>query len=175
MESRPIGSTGWNVNALVGGNIYMQDASNVRGNGTSIVIPDYYNLNNFATQTTSAQLATKRRLVGAYGQVTADYDDWAFVTVTGRNDWSSTLPTNNNSYFYPSVSVGIVFTDALHLNNGWLDYGKLRISRSKVGNDAPPYALSTRYVTGGLPKGASNDQQQNGGPSLTFPFRGVTA
>jgi TonB-linked SusC/RagA family outer membrane protein len=175
LESRPIGATGWNFNALLGGNIYMQDASNVRGNGTSIVIPDYYNLNNFATQTTSAQLTTKRRLVGAYGQVTADYGDWAFLTLTGRNDWSSTLPTNNNSYFYPSASLGIVFTDALNWNNSWLDYGKLRISRSKVGNDAPPYALSTRYVTGSLPKGASNDQQQFGGPALTFPFRGVTA
>jgi len=175
LEGRPLGSTGWNVNALVGGNVYMQDASNVRGNGTTIVIPDYYNLSNFATQTTSAQLATKRRLVGAYGQVTADYEDWAFLTVTGRNDWSSTLPTHNNSYFYPSVSLGLIFTDALRWHSSWLDYGKVRISRSKVGNDAPPYALSTRYVTGTLAKGASNDQQQNGGPSVQFPFRGVTA
>ena len=175
LESRPLGSSRWTVNALLGGNVYMQDASNVRGNGTSIVIPDYFNLNNFATQTTSAQLTTKRRLVGAYGQFTADFADWAFFTFTGRNDWSSTLPSNNNSYFYPSASLGLVFTDALNWHPSWLEYGKLRLSRAKVGNDAPAYALSTRYVTGGLAKGASNDQQQNGGPSLSFPFRGVTA
>jgi TonB-linked SusC/RagA family outer membrane protein len=175
LESRALGTTGWTIDGLVGGNVYMQDASNVRGNGTSIVIPDYFNLSNFATQTTSAQLATKRRLVGAYGQITADYGDWAFLTLTGRNDWSSTLPSNNNSYFYPSASLGLIFTDALKWHPSWLDYGKLRISRSKVGNDAPPYALSTRYVTGGLAKGANNSQQQFGGPSITFPFRGVTA
>jgi TonB-linked SusC/RagA family outer membrane protein len=175
LESRPLGSSRWTVNALLGGNVYMQDASNVRGNGTSIVIPDYFNLNNFATQTTSAQLTTKRRLVGAYGQFTADFADWAFFTFTGRNDWSSTLPTTNNSYFYPSASLGVVFTDALNWHPSWLEYGKLRISKAKVGNDAPQYALSTRYVTGTLAKGASNDQQQNGGPSVQFPFRGVTA
>lgn len=175
LESRTLGATGWTINALLGGNVYMHDASNVRGNGTSIVIPDYYNLNNFATQTTSAQLATKRRLVGAYGQFTADYADWAFFTFTGRNDWSSTLPTDNNSYFYPSASLGLVFTDALKWHPSWLDYGKVRISRAKVGSDAPPYSLSTRYVTGGLAKGANNSQQQFGGPSVSFPFKGVTA
>ena len=175
LDSRELGKTGVTVSALVGGNLYMRDAANVRGNGTSIVIPDYFNLGNFATQTVSASLPTKRRIVGAYSQVTADYSDWAFLTLSGRNDWSSTLPTDANSYFYPSASLGLVFTDALNWHPRGFDYGKLRISRAKVGNDAPAYALSTRYVTGTLAKGANNDQQQFGGPAIQFPFRGVTA
>jgi TonB-linked SusC/RagA family outer membrane protein len=165
---------GIGVSGLVGGNLLMTDRSLITGNGTSQVIPDYYNLNNFVVQTVSANLPTKRRILGAYSQVTIDYGDYAFLTLTGRNDWSSTLPTNANSYFYPSAALSLIFTDALNFHPRWLESGKLRLSTAKVGNDAPAYSLSTRYVTSSA-KGASNDQQQNGGPSLTFPFRGVTA
>jgi TonB-linked SusC/RagA family outer membrane protein len=178
LDDRALGGTGVNVSALLGGNLYMQDAAYVEGRGTAIVIPDYYNVSNFATQTTTANLPTKRRLLGAYGQVTADYGDWAFLTLTGRNDWSSTLPTNANSYFYPSASLGIVFTDALNWHPKGFDYGKIRISKAKVGNDAQPYQLSTRYTPGTatnpIVKGGNNDIQQNGGPAIQFPFRGVT-
>lgn len=175
MDGRPLGTTGVTVSALVGGNIYMQDAAFVRGAGTGIVIPNYYNVSNFATQTVTANLPTKRRLVGAYAEMTADYGDWAFLRLTGRNDWSSTLPTNANSYFYPSASLAVVFTNALNWHPRGFSYGKLRLSRAKVGNDAPPFSLSTRYVTGDLAKGANNDQQQFGGPRIRFPFRGQPA
>jgi outer membrane receptor protein involved in Fe transport len=162
------------VSGLVGGNIYSQESGQITGNGTSIVLPDYYNLGNFATQTVTANLTSQRRLLGAYSSIQADYADWAFVTLTGRNDWSSTLPTNANSYFYPSASLAIVFTDALNWHPRWLDYGKVRVSSAKVGNDAPLYALTTRYVNGSA-SGADNDQQQFGGPAITFPFRGITS
>ena len=55
------------------------------------------------------------------------------------------LPTNANSYFYPSVQLAVIFTDALSWRPKWLDYGKIRVSSAKVGNDAPLYALTTRY------------------------------
>src|SRR4029079_18755260 len=56
----------------------------------------------------------------------------------------------------------------------WLDYGKIRLSKAKVGNDAPLYALTTRYNNASA-VGADNDQQQNGGPAVTFLFRGITS
>ncbi len=174
VDKRMIGETGIGVSGLLGGNLVMSDRASVTGNGTSMVIPDYYNLSNFVTQTVTGSLPTKRRTVGAYSEITADYGDWAFLRVSGRNDWSSTLPTNANSYFYPSAALSVVFTDALNWHPMGLDYGKVRLSRAKVGNDAPAYSLTTRYVTAGA-KGASNDQQQFGGPAITFPFRGVTA
>ena len=96
---------------MLGGNLYSQDNAALTGNGTSIVIPNYYNLGNFATQTVTGTLTTQRRLLGAYSQVEFDYSDWAFLTFTGRNDWSSTLPTNANSYFYPSAQLAVIFTD----------------------------------------------------------------
>jgi TonB-dependent SusC/RagA subfamily outer membrane receptor len=126
-------NTGVTVSGLIGGNVLSQQAAQITGNGTSIVLPDYFNLGNFATQTVSGTLTTNKRLLGAYGQLEADYHDWAFLTLTGRNDWSSTLPTNANSYFYPSASLAIVFTDALPWHPRWLDYGKLRLSKAKVG------------------------------------------
>ena len=126
VDPRPLGQGKITLGALVGANLYLQDASFVEVSGSSIVIPDYFNIGNFVTQTTNANLPTKRRLVGAYSQVTADYGDWAFLTLTGRNDWSSTLPTNANSYFYPSASLAIVFTDALKWRPSWLDFGKLQ-------------------------------------------------
>jgi TonB-linked SusC/RagA family outer membrane protein len=175
MDGRPLFNTGVTINGLIGGNIYTEDASYVEGRGSDIVIPGYYNLSNFATQTVRANLPTQYRLLGAYGSVTAGYGDWAFLTLTGRNDWSSTLPTNANSYFYPSASLAVVFTDALNWHPSWLDYGKIRISKAKVGNDAPAYSLSTRYVTGTLAKGANNDVQQFGGPAIEFPFRGIAS
>src|SRR5439155_1092334 len=83
-------------------------------------------------------------------------------------------PTNANSYFYPSAQLAVIFTDAISWRPRWLDYGKVRVSKAKVGNDAPQYALTTRYNNAGA-TGANNDQQQFGGPSLSFPFRGVTS
>lgn len=175
LDGRQVGESGVTVSALVGGNLYMTESSYVDGNGSEIVIADYYNLSNFSNQTVFANLPTKRRLIGLYSQATVDYKDWAFLTLTGRNDWSSTLPTHANSYFYPSASLGLVFTDALNMESRWLDYGKLRMSVAKVGNDAPAYSLSTRYATGVLAKGANNSIQQFGGPRIRFPFNGVSA
>jgi TonB-linked SusC/RagA family outer membrane protein len=172
-DPRAIRSSNFRVSGLLGGNIYSQDNAALTGNGSSIVIPNYYNLGNFATQTVTGTLTTQRRLLGAYSQLEFDYSDWAYLTFTGRNDWSSTLPTNANSYFYPSVQLALT-TDALKWKPNWLDYGKLRLSKAKVGNDAPLYALTTRYVNASA-VGADNDQQQNGGPAVTFPFRGITA
>ena len=174
LDPRPFRNTGITVSGLIGGNIYSQEAAQITGSGTSIVLPNFYNLGNFATQTVSANLTTERRLLGAYTQLEADYHDWAFLTVTGRNDWSSTLPTNANSYFYPSASLAVVWTDVLKWRPRWLDYSKIRISSAKVGNDAPIYALTTRYINGSA-TGADNDQQQFGGPAITFPFRGITS
>ena len=144
-DARPLFGSNIRVSGLLGGNIYSQDNAAITGTGTSIVIPNYYNLGNFATQTVTGTLTTQRRLLGAYSQVEMDYSDWAFLTFTGRNDWSSTLPTNANSYFYPSAQLAVIFTEAMRWKPSWLDYGKIRLSKAKVGNDAPLYALTTRY------------------------------
>lgn len=87
---------------------------------------------------------TKKRLVGAYGELGISYKGIAYITATGRNDWSSTLPIQNRSYFYPSISGSFVFTQLLPQNN-ILSFGKVRASWAQVGKDANAYATNT-YV-----------------------------
>lgn len=87
---------------------------------------------------------TKKRLVGVYGEARAAYKNLAYLTFTGRNDWSSTLPLDNRSYFYSSASGALVFTELLPKND-ILSFGKVRASWAQVGKDADPYATLT-YV-----------------------------
>jgi ferric enterobactin receptor len=95
--------------------------------------------NQFFTDAT-----TRHRLVGTYGEAGIAYKDIAYITATGRNDWSSTLPLNNRSYFYPSVSGSFVFTELLPKSTT-LSFGKIRASWAQVGKDANPYSTIT-YV-----------------------------
>lgn len=85
---------------------------------------------------------TQKRLVGVYGEARASYKSLAYLTFTGRNDWSSTLPLDNRSYFYSSVSGALVFTELLPKND-ILYFGKVRASWAQVGKDADPYATLT--------------------------------
>lgn len=83
-----------------------------------------------------------KRLVGVYAELRAAYKNIAYLTVTGRNDWTSTLPKDNNSYFYPSVSGALVFTELLEKNDV-LSFGKVRASWAQVGKDADAYSTNT--------------------------------
>jgi ferric enterobactin receptor len=118
--------------------------------------------NKFFTDAT-----TRRRLVGAYGEVGVSYKGLVYLTATGRNDWSSTLPVKNWSYFYPSVSGSFIFTQLLPANN-ILSFGKLRASWARVGKDANPYATNTYEnppITIGSYMGVGN-QYYSGNPDL---------
>jgi TonB-linked SusC/RagA family outer membrane protein len=90
----------------------------------------------------------RQRLIGAFADLSIGYKNFAFLEVTGRNDWSSTLPVQNRSYFYPSVSGSFVFTDAFKMHSNILDFGKLRAGWAKVGRDALPYSLENVYNLG---------------------------
>ncbi len=95
------------------------------------------NENKFFTESNSL-----KRLIGVYGEFRAAYKNIAYLTVTGRNDWSSTLPIENRSYFYPSVSGSFVFTEVMPKND-ILSFGKIRASWAQVGKDASSYATNT--------------------------------
>jgi hypothetical protein len=170
VDHRPLGAGSFGISGLLGTNIYSSSASDVSGAGRGLGIPGYYQLANFSTRTPTGSLTAYRRLVGLYSQATLDYRDWAFFTLTGRNDWSSTLPEDANSYFYPSASLAVVFTDALGWQSSLLDYGKVRLSVSKVGADAPPYRLASSFVSGAFQDFASGTTTIT---NLGFPFRNV--
>ena len=117
--------------------------------GEQVYLPDFNSINNTlpTTQRNKGTL-TQRRLLSVLGSLNINYADLIYLNVTGRNDWSSTLPIQNNSFFYPSASVGFVFTElpALEKNRNILSYGKLRFAYAEVGNDATPYRTRPRLV-----------------------------
>ena len=109
--------------------------------GVGLSVPEFENISNASSLTASEQVV-QTRLVGVYAQANIGFDKWAYLTLTGRNDWTSTLPTNQNSFFYPSVSGSFILTEAisgLQSHPTW-SFIKLRVGWAQVGNGAPAYA-----------------------------------
>jgi len=140
---------GLNANVLLGQNVNQRNYQNVTVRGDQLTIPGFYNPSNATVFTNgSGETSEKRRLLGYYAQLSLAYKNYLFTEFTGRIDRSSTLPTDKNTYFYPAISAGFVFTDAFKIHSDVLSYGKLRASAARVGNDADPYLLRSVYVTG---------------------------
>jgi TonB-linked SusC/RagA family outer membrane protein len=124
--------------------------------GEGFLDPNLSTVNNVdPTKQRVVSTVRQRRLVGAFGNLVLDYDGLLYLTLTGRNDWTSTLPIENRSFFYPSAALSFNFTElnALSGIKNVLSYGKLRASVAQVGKDANPYsivpALETQVTTGG--------------------------
>jgi TonB-linked SusC/RagA family outer membrane protein len=136
---------GIGVTGLVGGSV-RDDKSTVDALwGRDFLEPNFVSVNNAAVRTSKTTIA-QRRLMSAFGSLTADYGDYLFLTVTGRNDWTSTIPTPRNSFFYPSVSTSFIFSDAFPSIGKFMS-GKLRAAYAEVGRDASPYAYRPSLVT----------------------------
>ena len=128
----------WTLDIKVGNDINSRISNNQQVQGVNFVIPGLFTLTNTAVQRFSSDFKTSRRLVGFFGDATLGYKNYAFLNLTGRADLTSTLPYKNAAYFYPSISGTVIWTDALNLKSNWIDYGKLRASYARVGNDAGP-------------------------------------
>jgi TonB-linked SusC/RagA family outer membrane protein len=112
-----------------------------------ITVPGIYNVANAGLAPIDTQTVTNRAVNSGYGSLALTWNRWFTVEGTARNDWSSTLPKGNNSYFYPSVNASLILTDAFpRLKNDVLSYLKLRGGTARVGNDAPAYSLFTTYT-----------------------------
>lgn len=121
----------------------------------SLLQPGLINLSNAKEYPEISQQIRKKQVNSLYGAVSVGYHDYAFIDLTGRNDWSSTLPAGNNSYFYPSLGGTLVLTDMLHIKSNVLNFVKLRGSKAIVGNDTDPYRLDQTYSFNGFFNGAT--------------------
>jgi len=106
--------------------------------GRDFLDPNFVSINNTNLRSSRTTIE-QRRLVGAFAQAVIDYKKYLFITMTGRNDWTSTIPTERNSFFYPGVSTSFVFSDAFPRIGNFMT-GKLRAAYAAVGKDARPYA-----------------------------------
>jgi TonB-linked SusC/RagA family outer membrane protein len=139
-------STDLNFKALIGTNIRKQHTQSISAitNG-GLAIPGIYSLAN-STNLINApvEFDGKREVDGYFGGATFSWKDMLTLDATIRRDKSSTLPKDNNVYYYPSVSLGLVFSKLLPRFD-WLSYGKVRANYAQVGNDAPLYSVLDVY------------------------------
>lgn len=140
----------FNISASAGGSIrYNQYVMNdYQANGLKIA--GEYNLTNALGIDVKYPRPGDEQVNSVYGLVTLGYDNKFFVDVTGRNDWSSTLPKSNRSFFYPSVSTSFILSEIFKLKSDRFNYWKLRASWAKVGIDGSPYQLDTYYDTSSI-------------------------
>jgi hypothetical protein len=133
------------LSGLLGYNTNQRESDRQLFRGYEFVNKGIYDVDNTNSVIPLGGDFVKRRLVGALGEITLDYNDVIYLTARGRNDWSSTLPKGNNSYFYPAMDASFIFTDAFGIDSEILSYGKLRASWGKVGMDAPAYVVNPVY------------------------------
>lgn len=138
-------SDDFSLDALGGFNIRNHSDANNYQKAPRLAVPDLYTLTNSRDPLTSSNAYSRLRVYSAYASAQFGYKNYAYLNLTARNDWSSTLPSSNRSYFYPSFNGSLVLSEALNLKSYTLDFLKVRGGWSEVGNDADPYQLSTVY------------------------------
>ncbi|MCV6631366.1 MAG: SusC/RagA family TonB-linked outer membrane protein [Flavobacteriaceae bacterium] len=136
----------WNLGFTAGLDKYRNDRRIRRVNGQSLTIPGFFHVSNTASQVVQ-EFVNRRELNAVLTQATVGYKNMVFLNGSFRNDWSSTLPKDNNDFQSYSVGGSFVFTELMD-NDSWLNYGKLRGSWGKTGNDAGIYVTETYYETG---------------------------
>jgi TonB-linked SusC/RagA family outer membrane protein len=151
----------FSANAGAGRRISDGRFSNMGAN--ALTVPGVYNFSNAAATPTIANSVEQKRVNSVYGQAQFGFRNLWFVDVTGRNDWSSTLPEGNNSYFYPSISSSLIVSDLVPaFRNTPVSFAKVRASWARVGNDADPYQTQVSF---------SPATPWGGSPNFTVPNR----
>ena len=137
----------------LGNDILDRQVKRISAEGDELDVYNLYTLSN-AKVVSISSFKENYRIVGAYGDFTLGYDNFLYLNITGRNDWTSSLEEANRSFFYPSASLSYIFSQ--NFKPSWLTYGKLRASIAGIGKDATPYSTSITYS-----------------PSFTSPVNGV--
>ncbi|MEL7123312.1 MAG: SusC/RagA family TonB-linked outer membrane protein, partial [Bacteroidota bacterium] len=143
------------LNISVGANSFQQDRNRSGLFGNSLAVPNLYNPGNIAGTPIVSRTNSRKRINSVYGNLELSFSNAIYLTATGRNDWSSTLPVQNNSYFYPSVGASIVLSELIELPSIF-SYAKLRSSWAQVGSDTDPFLINRSYDFGRLPSSVQN-------------------
>ncbi len=139
----------FNTTLRVGHDLLDRSRRMVAAEGENLVVYNFFTLGN-ARQQYVGQYDEQYRIIGVYGELTTSYNNYLFLTVTGRNDMTSSLEEENRSFFYSSASLSYIFSDMLKLPS-WMNESKFRISLAQIGKDAKPYSTRMVYVTDGAP------------------------
>jgi TonB-linked SusC/RagA family outer membrane protein len=132
------------VTASGGGNAMRQTYDFAGLYADQLAQPGIYQISNSLDQAVADPLKTKKAINSLYAATQFGYDEKIFLDITGRNDWSSTLPFANNSFFYPSVSTSFLLTEMIKMP-AFISFAKVRASFAQVGNDTRPYQIARYY------------------------------
>ena len=147
-------SNSFNLSVSVGANRMDNKYKMQQAYVKDLITPGVYKLSNGVAAPITTFTERNKRVNSVYGTATLSYANKIFLDVTGRNDWSSTLPSGNNSVFYPSVSTSFILSDLFRLPEQ-ISFAKLRASWAQVGNDTDPYKTAKYYNTSAFPGSAS--------------------
>jgi TonB-linked SusC/RagA family outer membrane protein len=166
----------FDVTANIGGNHRSNYYQRNYMGATELAIPRVWNLGNSRQAKVAENSYTQKEVNSAYASANIGFRNYLFVDLTARNDWSSSLPSNNRSYFYPSAAVSAVLTDMFNVSSQVLSFAKIRAGIAKVGNDTDPYNLMQTYTYqnpwGSTPSLAENNTMLNANlkPEITNSF-----
>jgi TonB-linked SusC/RagA family outer membrane protein len=170
--SKQLGS-GLDLKAILGHNVNQQTTDQQAVRGFQIISPGIYDIDNTSSVIPFGGTYARQRLMGVFADVTVGYKNFLYLNLTGRNDWSSTLPVDNRSYFYPAASASFMFSELLDVDDRIFSLGKLRVGWGKVGMDADPYSIYTTYISKAV---EFTDLNQKGVYKYAaFPFLGQSA
>ncbi|MTI32032.1 SusC/RagA family TonB-linked outer membrane protein [Xanthovirga aplysinae] len=156
----------FSANAMVGLNRYHKEVRNSYAFAEGLIAENIYNLGNVAGNPIVNNYTLAKRINGLYFTGQVGYKNVVFMDISGRNDWSSTLPKGNRSYFYPAINTSVVFSDIIDLP--FLSFGKIRGGIAQVGNDTDPYRLINYFTKPIIDEGSVNiNFPLNGQPSFT--------
>ena len=155
----------FDIDGLVGANYNDRGIRNLTTSVEELAIPGFFDISNSSNSPVSTQVENHRRLFGAYAQATLGYNKYLYLTVTARNDWSSTLSPDKNSYFYPASSLAFLASEAFDLSKTPISYLKLRASYGQTGSDTDPYRTYNNLTRTSVVVG--------GDAVVRFPFVGV--
>lgn len=134
----------FNLNVSAGGNQLRQKQDFTKSVAPQLINPEVYSFNNSRQAVQVSSDNSEKRINSLYGYARFGYNNVLFMDITGRNDWSSTLPEGNNSYFYPSVTLSAIASDMFNMPD-WVTFAKVRAAYAEVGNDTDAYRLRSFY------------------------------
>jgi len=138
----------FDIQANFGGNLRYNYTENLHNSTTNLVIPGLYTISNGGPGSVIYEnFLSEKKVNSLFAQASIGYKNMVYLDLTGRNDWSSTLPEENRSYFYPSASLSILVNEMFDVPQ-WINLAKVRAGYAQVGNDVDPYQLQRYYNFG---------------------------
>lgn len=135
------------VRGMLGFQTYQEEYKRVTGTANSLVIPEFYDISNTDIEKIAETYIREKRTYAYLGEVNFSYKNFAYLNITGRQEYSSTLPKDNNSFFYPSASLSLLLNEVVPGLNRYAQLAKLRVSWGQAGNDAAPYLIDPIFYS----------------------------